>query len=86
MHKHVAVGGQAIKPMFKGKDDPDYKRMLAWIKLLKGPVHPIYNISYKPLIVEPTEEEEPDEGSETDEEALNVPPTDEPTEESTDEP
>jgi len=28
--------------------------------MLRGPVHPLYNISYKPLIVAPSEEKEPE--------------------------
>ena len=84
MYKHGPVGGQDIKPMFRDKDDPNYKQMLAWITMLRGPVHPIYNISYKPLIVEPVEEEpadeEPEEDAEPADDTLDVTP-DEPTEE-----
>ena len=99
MYKHSAVGGQPIKPLFKGKDDPSYQRMLAWIRILRGPVHPIYNISYKPLIAserqpdpepatdEPEEADEPEEIDEADDsgEPLDVPAS-ETSDESTDEP
>jgi hypothetical protein len=34
-------------PLFKSMDDPLFKRMCAWIKALKGPLHPDYNIEKK---------------------------------------
>jgi len=50
-YKHPPVGGQPITPLLSSKDSKQYKVMLGWLEgSLRGPVHPVYNISYKPLI------------------------------------
>lgn len=37
-----------IQPVFRSARDLKYRRVLAWIKQLKGPLHPDYRLSYKP--------------------------------------
>jgi len=56
--EHPDVAGMAVGQMYSGKDDPNYVRMLAWIRSLVGPVHPVYGISYQPLIGKPSDLEQ----------------------------
>ena len=70
-YKHPPVGGQSITPLLSDKDSKQYKAMLGWLEdSLKGPVHPVYNISYKPLITlgqaADTPAEPPQDGPEED--------------------
>lgn len=63
--KHPRVQGSAIKPIFSGKDDRNYKQMFTWIRSgLRGPVHPLYNLNYVPPFLSVPSDEDDSESTE----------------------
>ncbi|MHC4561227.1 MAG: tetratricopeptide repeat protein [Planctomycetota bacterium] len=47
-YKNPLASEQPIKPLFTSKKDPAYQRVLGWIgETLRGPPHPVYDISFK---------------------------------------
>ena len=37
-----------VTPAYRSPSDASYRRVMAWIRSLKGPIHPSYRVKYKP--------------------------------------